>query len=95
MNQPVVMVAACLPDVSPDGAATRVSYGLRNPPRRDRAESAEPLTRLVLPRHHPAERSGAGVPVGHRIRLSLSSARPTGPSPGRRRSRRCSASGGD
>ncbi|MGW0336356.1 CocE/NonD family hydrolase [Streptomyces sp. NPDC003011] len=72
-DEPVAMVAARLSDVSPDGAATRVTYGLLNLTRRDSAEHPEPL--------EPGRRYRATVqlngvaqafPPGHRIRLSLS-----------------------
>ncbi|MET7854631.1 CocE/NonD family hydrolase [Streptomyces avermitilis] len=72
-DAPVAMVAARLSDVSPDGAATRVTYGLLNLTRRDSAEDPEPL--------EPGRRYRATVqlngvaqafPPGHRIRLSLS-----------------------
>lgn len=72
-DAPVAMVAARLSDVSPDGAATRVTYGLLNLTRRDSAEEPEPL--------EPGRRYRATVhlngvaqsfPPGHRIRLSLS-----------------------
>ncbi|MFF1451220.1 CocE/NonD family hydrolase [Streptomyces sp. NPDC058274] len=72
-DAPVAMVAARLSDVSPDGAATRVTYGLLNLTRRDGTEHPEPL--------EPGQRYRATVhlngvaqafPPGHRIRLSLS-----------------------
>ncbi|MDQ1050817.1 CocE/NonD family hydrolase [Streptomyces sp. V4I2] len=72
-DEPVAMVAARLSDVSPDGAATRVTYGLLNLTRRDSTEAPEPL--------EPGRRYRATVhlngvaqafPPGHRIRLSLS-----------------------
>ncbi|MEW2267771.1 CocE/NonD family hydrolase [Streptomyces sp. NPDC047853] len=72
-DEPVAMVAARLSDVSPDGAATRVTYGLLNLTRRDSTEQPEPL--------EPGRRYRATVhlngvaqsfPPGHRIRLSLS-----------------------
>ncbi|WP_225630708.1 CocE/NonD family hydrolase [Streptomyces solaniscabiei] len=71
--EPVAMVAARLSDVHPDGAATRVTYGLLNLTRRDSTEQPEPL--------EPGRRYRATVqlngvaqsfPPGHRIRLSLS-----------------------
>ncbi|MEV2216137.1 CocE/NonD family hydrolase [Streptomyces sp. NPDC050997] len=72
-DEPVAMVAARLSDVSPDGAATRVTYGLLNLTRRDSTEDPEPL--------EPGRRYRATVhlngvaqafPPGHRVRLSLS-----------------------
>ncbi|MEU0075221.1 CocE/NonD family hydrolase [Streptomyces sp. NPDC006332] len=72
-DEPVAMVAARLSDVSPDGDATRVTYGLLNLTRRESTEDPEPL--------EPGRRYRATVhlngvaqafPPGHRIRLSLS-----------------------
>ncbi|MDQ1040793.1 putative CocE/NonD family hydrolase [Streptomyces sp. V3I8] len=72
-DRPVAMVAARLSDVSPDGAATRVTYGLLNLTRRESTEDPEPL--------EPGTRYRATVrlngvaqafPPGHRVRLSLS-----------------------
>ncbi|MYR46032.1 CocE/NonD family hydrolase [Streptomyces sp. SID5910] len=73
VSEPVAMVAARLSDVHPDGAATRVTYGLLNLTRRDSTEQPEAL--------EPGRRYRATVqlngvgqtfPPGHRIRLSLS-----------------------
>ncbi|MFF8870314.1 CocE/NonD family hydrolase [Streptomyces massasporeus] len=73
VSEPVALVAARLSDVSPDGAATRVSYGILNLTRRDSTESPEPLE---PGRRYRATISLNGVaqafPPGHRIRLSLS-----------------------
>ncbi|MBT2677105.1 CocE/NonD family hydrolase [Streptomyces sp. ISL-14] len=73
VSEPVAMVAARLSDVSPDGAATRVSYGLLNLTRRDSTQSPEPLEpgrrcRATIPLNGVAQ----AFPPGHRIRLSLS-----------------------
>lgn len=73
VSRPVAMVAARLSDVSPDGAATRVSYGILNLTRRDSTESPEPLEpgrryRATVPLNGVAQ----AFPPGHRIRLSLS-----------------------
>ncbi|MFF8935465.1 CocE/NonD family hydrolase [Streptomyces paradoxus] len=73
VSEPVAMVAARLSDVSPDGAATRVSYGILNLTRRDSTESPEPLEpgrryRATVPLNGVAQ----AFPPGHRIRLSLS-----------------------
>lgn len=73
-DQPVAMIAARLSDVAPDGAATRVSYGLLNLTHRDGHDEPAP----VLPGQvHQVEIALNGVaqvfPPGHRIRLSLSS----------------------
>ncbi|MFV0137905.1 CocE/NonD family hydrolase [Streptomyces sp. HMX87] len=73
VDEPVAMVAARLSDVRPDGAATRVTYGLLNLTRCESTEEPEPL--------EPGRRYRATVhlngvgqtfPPGHRIRLSLS-----------------------
>lgn len=74
VSEPVAMVAARLSDVGPRGSATRVTYGLLNLTRRDGGEGApQPL--------EPGRRYRVSVqlngvaqsfPVGHRIRLSLS-----------------------
>ncbi|MFE6132716.1 CocE/NonD family hydrolase [Streptomyces sp. NPDC056437] len=73
VSEPVAMVAARLSDVSPDGRATRVSYGLLNLTRRDSTESPE---ELVPGRRYRATVHLNGVaqafPPGHRVRLSLS-----------------------
>ncbi|MEU1851284.1 CocE/NonD family hydrolase [Streptomyces sp. NPDC019990] len=73
VSEPVAMVAARLSDVSPDGAATRVSYGILNLTRRDSTETPEPLEpgrryRATIPLNGVAQ----AFPPGHRIRLSLS-----------------------
>ncbi|MFF0065630.1 CocE/NonD family hydrolase [Streptomyces sp. NPDC005279] len=73
VSEPVAMVAARLSDVSPDGRATRVSYGILNLTRLDSTETPAPL--------EPGRRYRATVqlngvaqafPPGHRVRLSLS-----------------------
>ncbi len=73
-DRPVAQVAARLIDVAPDGAATRVSYGVLNLTHRDGHEAPEPLV--------PGQRYRVRVPfkpvaqtfrAGHRIRLGLSS----------------------
>ena len=72
-SEPVAMVAARLSDVAPDGAATRVTYGLLNLTHRDSHDSPQAL--------EPGQRYRVRVrmngvaqafPPGHRIRLSLS-----------------------
>lgn len=73
-DRPVAQVAARLVDVAPDGAATRVSYGVLNLTHRDGHEAPGPLV--------PGQRYRVRVPLkpvaqtfrtGHRIRLGLSS----------------------
>ncbi|MEX0923702.1 MAG: CocE/NonD family hydrolase [Rhodovibrionaceae bacterium] len=71
--KPVAMVAVRLVDVAPDGAGTRVSYGLLNLTHRDSHESPEPLAEGAryttrVPMKHVAQRFAKG----HRIRLSIS-----------------------
>jgi hypothetical protein len=72
-DRPCAQVAARLVDVAPDGAATRVSYGVLNLTHRGGHEAPEPLepgTRytVTVPMKHVAQRFEAG----HRIRLSIS-----------------------
>ena len=72
-DRPVAMVAARLSDVRPDGAATRVTYGLLNLTHRDGSDTPQTLA--------PGKRYRVRVrlngiaqtfPAGHRLRLSLS-----------------------
>lgn len=72
-DKPVAMVVARLSDVAPDDKATRVTYGLLNLTHRDSDEYPSPL--------EPGRRYkvtlklndiGHVFPVGHRLRLSLS-----------------------
>lgn len=72
-NKPVAMLAARLSDVSPDGRATRVTYGVLNLAHRDSHSAPEPLEpgehyRIELRLNCVAQ----AFPAGHRIRLSLS-----------------------
>ncbi|TCK24642.1 CocE/NonD family hydrolase [Pseudonocardia endophytica] len=72
-DRPVAMVAARISDVAPDGAATRVTYGLLNLTHRDSHAEPQPLEpgrryRVRLTLNGVAQR----FPAGHRIRLSLS-----------------------
>jgi putative CocE/NonD family hydrolase len=72
-DRPVAMVAARLSDVAPDGAATRVTYGLLNLTHRDSHAEPQPLEpgrryRVRVGLNGVAQR----FPTGHRIRLSLS-----------------------
>ena len=73
VDQPVAQVAARLVDVAPDGAATRVSYGLLNLTHRDSHETPEALVpgetyTATVPFKHVAQTFRAG----HRLRLSVS-----------------------
>jgi len=72
-DKPVAMVAACLNEVLPDGAATRVSYGLLNLTHRDGHEHPEPLEpgrkyRVEIQLNDAGHRFGKG----NRIQLALS-----------------------
>lgn len=88
VSEPVAMVAARLSDVSPDGRATRVSYGILNLTRLDSTETPAPLEpgrryratvqlNGVAQAFPPATASGCRCP------------RRTGHLPGRRRSLSC------
>ncbi|GHA18898.1 peptidase S15 [Devosia pacifica] len=73
-DKPVAQVAVRLSDIAPDGAATRVSYGLLNLTHRDSHEHPQPLEpgqdyTVKIPFKHVAQIFSAG----HRIRLSISS----------------------
>jgi uncharacterized protein len=72
-SAPVAMVAVRLSDVAPDGAATRVTYGLSNLTHQASHESPHPL---VPGRTYRARVALNGVahafPPGHKLRLSLS-----------------------
>ncbi|WP_420558324.1 CocE/NonD family hydrolase [Roseovarius sp.] len=73
VDQPVAQVAARLVDVAPDGAATRVCYGLLNLTHRDSHETPEALVpgetyTATVPFKHVAQTFRAG----HRLRLSVS-----------------------
>jgi hypothetical protein len=75
VDRPVALVAARLSDVAPDGAATRVSYGLLNLTHRESHAHPTPLEpgrryRVRLQLNDVAQ----AFPVGHRIRLALSTA---------------------
>lgn len=75
VDRPVALVAARLSDVAPDGAATRVTYGLLNLTHR---ESHEQPTALEPGRRYQVRLSlndvAQAFPAGHRIRLALSTA---------------------
>jgi len=72
-DRPVAMIAARLSDVAADDKATRVTYGLLNLTHRDGSEKPQPLApgrryRVRVRLNGIAQR----FPVGHRLRLSLS-----------------------
>ncbi|HUS55118.1 MAG TPA: CocE/NonD family hydrolase [Thermohalobaculum sp.] len=74
-DKPVAMVAVCLSEVLPDGAATRVSYGLLNLTHRESHEHPEPLEpgksyRIDMQLNDIGHRFGAG----NRIRIAISTA---------------------
>ena len=74
-DQPHAMLAARLCDVFPDGASTRVTYGLLNLTHRSSHEHPEALQpgRNVTVRIQLND-VGYAFPAGHRIRVALSSA---------------------
>jgi hypothetical protein len=72
-DKPVAMAAIRLSDVFPDGRATRVTYGLLNLTHRDGSEAPEPLAlgeryRVRVRLNDIAQ----WFPVGHRMRISIS-----------------------
>ncbi|NIJ11825.1 hypothetical protein FHU38_002169 [Saccharomonospora amisosensis] len=72
-DRPVAMVTIRLSDVSPEGRATRVSYGLLNLTHRnghDRAEALVPGERYRV--SVPLNGLAQAFPAGHRIRLAIS-----------------------
>jgi len=72
-DRPNAFVVARMSDVAPDGAATRVTYGVLNLTHRDSHEFPEPLEpgksyRVRLQLNDVAQQ----FPAGHRIRIALS-----------------------
>jgi len=72
-DQPLAIIAVRLNDVSPDGASTRVTYGLLNLTRHHSDQSAEPLEpgkryRVAMRLNHIAHAFSAG----HKLRLTIS-----------------------
>jgi hypothetical protein len=72
-DRPLANLIVRLCDVRPDGASLRVSYGILNLAHRDGHEAPAPL----VPGHHYQVRiqlndAGAVFPVGHRIRVAIS-----------------------
>ncbi|HSF95201.1 MAG TPA: CocE/NonD family hydrolase [Thermohalobaculum sp.] len=72
-DKPVAMVACCLNEVMPDGAATRISYGLLNLTHRDSHEHPQPLEpgkpyRVTVQLND----AGHGFGAGNRIQLAVS-----------------------
>ena len=73
VDRPVALVAARLIDVAPDGAATRVSYGLLNLTHRNSHETPEELVPgEVYEVRVPFKSIAQTFRAGHRIRLSVS-----------------------
>ncbi len=73
VDRPVAMVAVRLSDVRPDGAATRVTFGLLNLTHRDGDADPKPLEPgewydVAI----PLNGLGQVIPDGHRLRLSVS-----------------------
>lgn len=73
VDRPVAMVAARLSDVRPDGAVTRISYGLLNLTHRDSHADPQPLEpgkryRAIVELNTMAQ----SLPAGHRLRLAIS-----------------------
>lgn len=74
-NKPQAQIAVRLNHVYPDGASTRITYGVLNLCHRDGSEAPAPLTpgtpvEIELALDHIAYR----VPSGHRLRISVSTA---------------------
>lgn len=72
-DRPVAMIAIRLSDVQPDDKSTRVTYGLLNLTHHRSHAEPEPLEadrdyRVSVPLNDIAQR----IPVGHRLRLSIS-----------------------
>ena len=73
VDRPVATLGARICDVAPDGASTRVSFGVFNLTHRDSHETPEMLEpgkvyEITIPMKHVAQ----NFPVGHRLRLALS-----------------------
>jgi hypothetical protein len=74
-NQPQAQIAVRLNHVHPDGASTRVTYGVLNLSHRGGSASPQPMvageeTEITLDLDHIAYR----VPRGHRLRVAVSNA---------------------
>ena len=73
VDRPIAVIAARICDVAPDGAATRVSFGVLNLTHRSDHEHPEKLEPgriydITVPMKHVAQRFAAG----HRLRLAIS-----------------------
>ena len=74
-DRPVAFLVARVNDIAPDGAATRVTYGVLNLTHRDgheRPTALEPGTRYAV--ELALNDVAYAFPAGHRIRLALSTA---------------------
>ncbi|MFK7837872.1 MAG: CocE/NonD family hydrolase [Sulfitobacter sp.] len=74
-NQPQAQIAVRLNHIHPDGASTRITYGVLNLSHRNSAADPKPMTpgraeEVTLVLDHIAYR----VPAGHRLRVSISNA---------------------
>ena len=72
-DKPAAQIAVRLNHIHPDGAATRITYGVLNLAHRDGFDKAKPLVPhdmidVTIPLDHIAYR----VPKGHRIRIAVS-----------------------
>ncbi len=75
VDKPQAHLALCLSDVMPDGRATRVSYGMLNLSHRNGHDQPAPLEPgKVYDISIPLNFCGQRFPVGHRIRLAISTA---------------------
>ncbi len=74
-DQPAAFIAVRLSDVAPDGAATRITYGVLNLAHRNGHDTPEPLRAgAVYPIRVQLNEIGYAVPHGHRLRLAVSTA---------------------
>lgn len=72
-DKPVAQIAVRLSDVAPDGASTRITYGVLNLTHRDSHEHPEPLVpgkryRVTVKLNDNAW----AIPAGHRLRVAVS-----------------------
>tara|TARA_B100001123_G_scaffold147475_2_gene170858 strand:+ start:22 stop:2046 length:2025 start_codon:yes stop_codon:yes gene_type:complete len=73
VDQEVAFIAVWLSDISPDGAATRLTYGLLNLNHQDgHASSCKLIPGKQFPISVQLNDLGQSIPPGHRIRLSIS-----------------------
>jgi predicted acyl esterase len=75
-DQPVALVVARLNDVAPNGAATRVTFGVLNLTHRASHEAPEPLRSCTTTYTVVLQLNEVGyvIPTGHRLRLAISTA---------------------